>query len=35
MWDQEITPLKKSLSMKSRKYSTISELAHVRIKDNK
>lgn len=28
MWDQEITPLKKSLSVKSRKFSVIAELAH-------
>lgn len=27
MWDQEITPLKKSLSVKSRKFSVIAELA--------
>lgn len=29
MWDQEIAPLKKILSIKSRKFSVIAELAHV------
>ncbi len=29
MWDQEITPLKKSLSVKSRKFSVIAELVEV------
>lgn len=29
MWDQEITPLKKNLSVQSRKFSVIAELARV------